>query len=100
MTDAANIIVVLTGVIAVIISLITAASSAKQSAFERLEKVVARLERRLKDEEDRGDYLEKQLRKYQRAFARAVLFIRTNLPSHELPDFMIDTGDVTDKDKR
>lgn len=62
MDPTSNIIIALTGIAAVIVSLITALSSAKQSAFNDLKKVVDDLRMSLKDEKERGDRFEDELR--------------------------------------
>lgn len=61
MDPTSNILIALTGIVAVIVSLITALSSAKQSAFNDLKKVVDELRTSLKDEKERGDRLENEL---------------------------------------
>lgn len=59
--NSVSLISILIGVIAVIVSLITASSTARQSAFEKLDKYVTRLEARLTVVEKERDTLEKRL---------------------------------------
>ena len=65
-----DVLVALTGIIAVFVSLLTAANAAKQSAFKHLENVVDQLWIELEDAKEENKKLKKELEKKERHWER------------------------------
>jgi cell division protein FtsB len=74
-------------------------NSINAATIENLSKQINELTKRDEEKEKRIDTLEKELKKYVNAYARAVKYIYEKDPLAELPNFMVTTDPTITKKK-
>lgn len=73
------------------------ALSINAETLMKLSKRIDELEKRDQEKEKRIDELETEVKKWKRAYTRAINHIRYKLPNEPVPDFMLDTDELMKK---
>ena len=72
----------------------TEALGINAETITKLSRRIDELEKRDEEKERRIEELETEVKKWKRGYERQGRYIRSRLPNEELPDFLLDTGDL------